>query len=67
MSKNNKWSKFMETRAKRSGIAFGIAVMAIGYNMLPIKPPLWLSEIAGLVVLLMGAWVVTVHIGKKTK
>jgi hypothetical protein len=66
MSKNEKWNKFMTTSSKRSAIAFGIAVMGIGYSMLPVKPPAWLSELVGVLIMAMGAWLVTTNLNKKT-
>lgn len=57
----------MADNAKRSGIALGIAVMAIGYNMLPIKAPPALLEASGLIIMFMGAVVITNAISTKSQ
>lgn len=58
MPKKKDWLEFVRDNNKRTNIAFGIAVMAIGYNLLPIVPPAAIAYIAGIFVMLLGAIVV---------
>ena len=58
MEKQERWSRFIKESNKRSSIALGIAVMAIGYNMLPIEPSLEILWLGGIVLFFGGMWMI---------
>lgn len=43
---------------RRTDIAFGVAILAIGYNFLPVKGPEWLLWFAAIALLIIGAVIV---------
>ena len=42
---------------KRANIAFGIALLAIGYNFLPVKAPEPVAWITAIALLVIGCWI----------
>lgn len=58
MSKKKEWSRFVRDSNKRASIAFGIAVLSIGYNLLPIQQSITALWISGLIIMMLGCWVV---------
>jgi len=51
---------------RRTDIAFGVAILAIGYNFLPIKAPNWLNWVAAIALLVIGAAIVCRAIFQRT-
>ena len=47
---------------RRTYIAFGIALLAIGYNFLPVRAPDWLSWVAAIALLIIGAVIILLGI-----
>ncbi len=47
---------------RRTNIAFAVALLAIGYNFLPIEAPDWLGWIAALALLIIGAAIILLEI-----
>lgn len=43
---------------RRADIAFGVAILAIGYNFLPVQAPDWLNWVAAIALLVIGAAIV---------
>jgi hypothetical protein len=43
---------------RRQDIAFGVALVAIGYNFLPVKAPNWLSWVAAITLLGIGGCII---------
>jgi len=43
---------------RRADIAFGVAILAIGYNFLPEKGPEGLCWAAAIVLLVIGCWII---------
>jgi len=62
MANDNKVTRQIKEGARRSDIAFGIAILAIGYNLLPYKGPVEALWAGGVVIMAMGAWIVTIGI-----
>jgi hypothetical protein len=42
---------------KRWGISLGITMLAIGYNLFPVKGPVGLLWAGGILVMSMGIWI----------
>jgi hypothetical protein len=59
MTKKDKIQKMLTIGAFRSQLAFGIAVMSIGYNLIPVKGPTWVMWICGIATMLLGIWVIS--------
>jgi hypothetical protein len=51
---------------RRADIAFGVALVAIGYNFLPIKAPDWLNWVAAIALLIIGAYIIFRAIFQRT-
>jgi len=45
-------------QSKRADIAFGVAILAIGYNFLPIQASTSATWVASIVLLAIGSWIV---------
>lgn len=43
---------------RRADIAFGVALLAIGYNFLPVEAPAWLNWVAAVALLIIGAAII---------
>jgi hypothetical protein len=56
MKKQSRWGRFMADSKMRQGIALGIAIMSIGYNMLPLEPSVGTQWACGLILFFAGAW-----------
>jgi len=41
-----------------SDIAFAVAIMAIGYELLPIQAPDWLSWVASITLIFVGLYII---------
>lgn len=51
---------------KKADIAFGVALVAIGYNFLPIKAPDLLNWVSAIALLIIGAYIIFRAIFQRT-
>ncbi len=51
---------------RKADIAFGVALLAIGYNFLPVKAPDWLNWITAIALLIIGAVIIFYPVSQRT-
>jgi hypothetical protein len=59
--------KAMAESKKFAGIAFSLAMVSIGYNLLPIQPPAPLLWISGLAIMAFGILILLTVISSSNK